>query len=196
MLKFFHNFLVIFNFFFSLSSDIQIFAVKPVAEPPVTADQHSTLLFGAPEPPILDYYASNSVRQFLQDRPVQRAPFDPLNEFKSLWIERTVYATERPLPGVMRMFAVVATSVHYLAPVENACETIENMNVELGRLIARFSSEATRPESVSPLSMRLQVRGNLLEKALFTFALTFRSFISSPPGHPRGGRQRRHRQVH
>ncbi|KAH9391162.1 Dedicator of cytokinesis protein 3 [Tyrophagus putrescentiae] len=147
----------------SYSQYIQIFAVKPVAEPPVTADQHSTLLFGAPEPPILDYYASNSVRQFLQDRPVQRAPFDPLNEFKSLWIERTVYATERPLPGVMRMFAVVATSVHYLAPVENACETIENMNVELGRLIARFSSEATRPESVSPLSMRLQ---GILEAAV------------------------------
>lgn len=128
--------------------------MKPLAEPPVTSDQ--SLIFGTPDN-VLTYYNTNSVRQFIQDRPIQRAPFDPNNEFKSLWIERTIYTTEKPLPGILRMFQVANTQVTYLSPIENACETIENMNNELSKLIVTYSSETNRPESISPLSMRLQV---------------------------------------
>lgn len=136
-------------------TDIQIFAVKPVAEPPVSSDQ--SLIFGPPDP-VLTYYQTNSVSKFIQDRPIQRAPFDPNNEFKSLWIERTIYTTEKPLPGILRMFQVVSTQVTYLTPIENASESIENMNNQLLKLITQYSNEATRPESISILSMRLQVR--------------------------------------
>ena len=143
--------MIIFSFF----SDIQIFAVKPVPEPPVLEDQ--ILIFGTPDP-VLGYYNTNYVKQFNQDRPIQRAPFDPNNEFKSLWIERTVFTIESQLPGVLRMFRVVNTRVNLLAPIDNACETIQNMNLELSKLVSTFQNENNRPEQLSPLTMRLQVR--------------------------------------
>ena len=131
--------------------------MKPVAEPPVSEDQ--TLMFGPPDA-VLGYYNTNYVKQFHQDRPIQRAPFDPNNEFKSLWIERTTYTTESQLPGVLRMFRVISTRVNFLAPIENACETIENMNSELSKLVSSFQND-NRPEQLSPLTMRLQVRIDL-----------------------------------
>lgn len=133
--------------------------MKPIAEPPVSSDQ--SLIFGPPDN-VLAYYQSNFVRQFIQDRPIQRPPFFPTNQFKSLWIERTMYTTEKPLPGIVRMFQVVSTHLTYLSPIENACETIENMNNELSKLIGTYSNEQTRSESISPLSMRLQVCTNIL----------------------------------
>lgn len=126
-----------------------------MAEPPVSPDR--SLIFGAPDN-VLSYYNTNYVRQFVQDRPIQRGSFDPNNEFKSLWIERTIYTIEKSFPGILRMFKVISTQVSYLSPIENACETIENMNIELNKLITTFSSNDTvKSESISPLSMRLQV---------------------------------------
>ncbi|KAH9422669.1 Dedicator of cytokinesis protein 3 [Dermatophagoides pteronyssinus] len=134
---------------------IQIFSVKPIPELPIAAD-----LFGPADHQALQYYQTNSVRQFSQDRPIQRGPFDPNNEFKSLWIERTIYTTEQSLPGMLRMFKVTSTLVTYLSPIENACETIENKNSELSKLIQTYGGagqeSANRPESIAPLSMRLQ----------------------------------------
>ncbi|KAH7639593.1 dedicator of cytokinesis protein-like protein 1 [Dermatophagoides farinae] len=134
---------------------IQIFSVKPIPELPISAD-----LFGPVDHQVLKYYQTNSVRQFSQDRPIQRGPFDPNNEFKSLWIERTIYTTEQSLPGMLRMFKVTSTLVSYLSPIENACETIENKNSELSKLIHTYGGggqeSANRPESIAPLSMRLQ----------------------------------------
>jgi dedicator of cytokinesis protein 3 len=103
------------------------------------------------------YYNTNCVRKFIYDRPVQRAPFDPNNEFKSLWIERTCCTIEHQLPGVLRMFEVVATQVSQVSPIEHACETIENMNNELSKLISNFTIEGKNESKISLLSMRLQV---------------------------------------
>ncbi|UXI23320.1 elongator complex protein 4 [Sarcoptes scabiei] len=132
---------------------IQIFSVRPVPEPPVHPDQ--ALIFGPPDN-VLNYYNTNAVKQFVQDRPIQRGAFDPNNEFKSLWIERTTYTIEQSLPGMLRMFKVISTLVTYLSPIENACETIDNKNIELSKLISSYVNESSRPESISPLSMRLQ----------------------------------------
>lgn len=135
--------------------DIQIFSVKPVPDPPLLPEE--TLQFGSPDNNVFNYYNTNSVKEFIQDRPIQRGPFDPNNEFKSLWIERTTFITEQQLPGMLRMFKAISKVVSYLSPIENACETIENKNSELSKLIAMYNNEKNRPESISPLSMRLQV---------------------------------------
>jgi dedicator of cytokinesis protein 3 len=129
-----------------------VVAVKPIPEPPLIPKSESTQI---PES-ALNYYNTNCVRKFIYDRPVQRAPFDPNNEFKSLWIERTCCTIEHQLPGVLRMFEVVATQVSQVSPIEHACETIENMNNELSKLISNFTIEG-KNESISLLSMRLQV---------------------------------------
>ena len=126
-------------------------AVKPVPEPPIARNESTQI----PET-ALNYYNTNCVRKFIYDRPVQRAPFDPNNEFKSLWIERTCCQIEHPLPGVLRMFEVVSTQVTQVSPIEHATETIENMNTELSKLISNFTIDG-KSESIAPLSMRLQV---------------------------------------
>lgn len=129
---------------------IQIVAVKPVPEPPQVPPS------AARADKIISYYNTNRVRKFIYDRPVQRAPFDPNNEFKSLWIERTHLIIEHPLPGALGAFEVVNSQVTQITPAEFACETIENMNVELSKLISNYTIDG-RNESISPLSMRLQV---------------------------------------
>ncbi|CAG2105189.1 unnamed protein product, partial [Medioppia subpectinata] len=142
---------------------IQIVAVRPVPDPPHIAKSESTANGSSTAPETaLNYYNTNCVRKFIYDRPVQRAPFDPNNEFKSLWIERQCCQIEHQLPGVLRMFEVVATHVTQVSPIEHACETIDNMNQELSKLISSFTSEA-KYESISPLSMRLQ---GILEAAV------------------------------
>ena len=132
--------------------DIQVVAVKPVPEPPILSKNES---FHIPET-ALNYYDRNCVRKFIYDRPVQRAPFDPNNEFKSLWIERTCCQIEHQLPGLLRMFEVVSTHVTQISPIEHASETIENMNQELSKLISNYTIDG-KYESIAPLSMRLQV---------------------------------------
>ncbi|CAG2177256.1 unnamed protein product, partial [Oppiella nova] len=148
----------------SQSQNIQIVAVKPVPEPPHILKNECNIGTGSSQIPdtALNYYSTNCVRKFIYDRPVQRAPFDPNNEFKSLWIERTCCQIEHQLPGVLRMFEVVATHVTQVSPIEHACETIENMNAELSKLISSFTTDA-KYESISPLSMRLQ---GILEAAV------------------------------
>lgn len=139
-------------------------AVKPVPEPPVLPKHDGSYI---PES-ALNYYNTNSVRKFIYDRPVQRAPFDPNNEFKSLWIERTCCQIEHRLPGVLRMFEVVSTQVSQVSPIEHASETIENMNQELSKLISNFTIEG-KYESIAPLSMRLQVIQSILMYFYYSF---------------------------
>ena len=153
-----------------------------MAEPPVIPKNEFTQI---PES-ALNYYNTNSVRKFIYDRPVQRAPFDPNNEFKSLWIERTCCQIEHQLPGVLRMFQVVSTHSTQVSPIEHACEQIENMNSELSKLISSFTpiTADSKYESIAPLSMRLQ---GILEAAVnggvakYMDAFLTQAYISANP---------------
>lgn len=134
-----------------LNSDeqfLQICSVKPVPEPRPEFEGKDV-----PDK-ILAYYLTNDVRTFIFDRPIHKGPADPENEFKSLWIERSTLTTCSKLPGTLRWSEVVHKRVTELSPLEHACESVENMNRELERLVQSYMTEAGKP--ISPLSMRLQ----------------------------------------
>nr|CAD7460974.1 unnamed protein product [Timema tahoe] len=129
---------------------IQICNVKPLPE--------ESTLFGAggdiPEK-ISSFYQVNDVRRFQLDRPVHKGTIDKDNEFKSLWVERTLLVTSSSLPGILRWFEVVEKSVEEVAPVQYACETMDNVNKELRQLINTYTID--RKRNINPFSMRLQV---------------------------------------
>ncbi|XP_064489712.1 dedicator of cytokinesis protein 3-like isoform X2 [Ornithodoros turicata] len=133
-----------------LNSDgqyIQICSAKPIPE--------SRPEFEGQNIPdkILNYYLVNDVSIFQFDRPIHKEPVDKDNEFKSLWIERTVLYTDGCLPSILRWLEVTHQRVEEIPPIVHACESIEAMNKELCRLIAQYTSDPKRP--ISPLSMRL-----------------------------------------
>lgn len=59
------------------------------------------------------------------------------------------------LPGILRWFEVIQTTIEEVPPVRFACETMEAKNAELRQLISLYKSDPKR--SIHPLSMRLQV---------------------------------------
>ncbi|XP_012533282.2 dedicator of cytokinesis protein 3 isoform X1 [Monomorium pharaonis] len=128
---------------------IQICNVKPIPE-------ESSLACNGVEVPerIVAFYLVNDVRKFTFDRPLHRGPVDRENEFKSLWIERTMLTTEAKLPGILRWFEVIEKRSELLAPVQYACETMQSVERELRRLVAQYTAEPHR--NINPFSMRLQ----------------------------------------
>ncbi|XP_053657758.1 dedicator of cytokinesis protein 3 [Anopheles marshallii] len=123
--------------------------VRPIADPYHLKSAKVTV----PEK-ISKYYEVNDVTRFQYDRPVHKGTVDKDNEFKSLWIVRTIYETAQPLPGILRWFEVSKTSEHELTPVEFACETIANVNKELSDLIVQYRLDPKR--NLNPFTMRLQ----------------------------------------
>ncbi|XP_026677811.1 dedicator of cytokinesis protein 3 [Diaphorina citri] len=87
---------------------IQICNVKPLPErgPPCI----NPPLAPVPDK-IAQYYQVNDVRTFQLDRPMHKGPIDKDNEFKSLWLERTIMTISSPLPGILRWFEVVESNV-------------------------------------------------------------------------------------
>ncbi|XP_033610429.1 dedicator of cytokinesis protein 3 isoform X2 [Cryptotermes secundus] len=129
---------------------IQICNVKPIPE-----DNPLFIEAGTDIPEkIASFYQVNDVRRFQLDRPVHKGPVDKDNEFKSLWIERTVLVTSSSLPGILRWFEVVEKSEKEVAPVQFACETMESVNKELRQLINQYTLD--RKRNINPFSMRLQ----------------------------------------
>ncbi|XP_053698434.1 dedicator of cytokinesis protein 3 isoform X2 [Sabethes cyaneus] len=152
--------------------------VRPISDPSHLKSAKVTV----PEK-ISKYYEVNDVTKFQYDRPIHKGTVDKENEFKSLWIERTIYDIAQPLPGILRWFEVTNASVHELTPVEFACETVANVNKELSDLIVQYRLEAKR--NLNPFTMRLQgsvdanVNGgfNKYQDAFFT-----ERFTKSPEG--------------
>ncbi|KAI5749746.1 hypothetical protein M8J76_009858 [Diaphorina citri] len=130
---------------------IQICNVKPLPErgPPCI----NPPLAPVPDK-IAQYYQVNDVRTFQLDRPMHKGPIDKDNEFKSLWLERTIMTISSPLPGILRWFEVVESNVEEVAPIQFACETIDNVNKDVKALISQYVSDPKR--NINPLSMRLQ----------------------------------------
>ncbi|NXF13127.1 DOCK2 protein, partial [Smithornis capensis] len=126
---------------------IQCFTVQPVEEAKVRLKGRSI-----PEQ-ITNFYKANHVQQFSYSRPFKRGPKDPDNEFANMWIERTTFLTAYPLPGILRWFAVTATTTTIISPLENAIETMLKTNEKIMSEINRHQSDSSLP--INPLSMLL-----------------------------------------
>ncbi|XKL62442.1 hypothetical protein PGB90_002275 [Kerria lacca] len=133
------------------SQYIQICNVKPLSEngPP------SEGVPLAPVPSkIARFYQVNDVKKFLLDRPLPKGTVDKDNEFKTLWLERTIMTISSSLPGILRWFEVIHSTTEEVPPIRFACETMETVNAELRQLISVYESDSKR--NINPLSMRLQ----------------------------------------
>ncbi|XP_034240436.1 dedicator of cytokinesis protein 1 isoform X3 [Thrips palmi] len=159
----------------SMQQFVQINKVEPVM------GERQQRLTGRPiNDQILRYHRVNNVQKFRFSRPFQRR--DPLlpsedsdmNEFASLWLERTVLVTSYPLPGILRWFPVTSSETYEISPLRNAIETMEAANKSLQELVIAHHNEPNLP--VNPLSMKLSgildaaVMGGITnyEKAFFT----------------------------
>lgn len=85
---------------------------------------------------------------------MHKGTVDKENEFKTLWLERTILSIASPLPGILRWFEVVHSSMEEVPPVRFACETMQNVNKDLRNLISQYMADPRR--NINPLSMRLQ----------------------------------------
>ena len=126
----------------------------------------------------LSLHQVNEVTSFMYSRPFKRASVssdNDDNEFATLWIERTILATAHQLPGILRWFPVIGTDVFELSPLENAIETMQNINRDLRNLLQEHIL-SNSPVPLKPLSMKLNgiidaaVMGGtaMYEKAFFS----------------------------
>lgn len=131
--------------------DFQISNVKPLPDiGPPSSDKPLAMV---PEK-VGRFYEINDVCIFQLDRPVHKGLIDRDNEFKSLWLERTILVISERLPGILRWFEVINSTTEEVPPVRFACETINSVNKNLKLLINQYINEPKR--NINPLSMRLQ----------------------------------------
>ncbi|KAH8346884.1 hypothetical protein KR059_001528, partial [Drosophila kikkawai] len=157
---------------------IQISNVRPVGD----AQSLKTAMVPVPEK-IARFYEVNDVTRFIYDRPMYKGPVDKDNEFKSLWIERTILEISSPLPGILRWFEVKQKSMQELTPVEYACEIISNAGKELSDLIVQYKRDPKR--NINPFSMRLQgtIDANVMGGiSKYQEAFFSEQFLKSPQG--------------
>jgi dedicator of cytokinesis protein 3 len=129
---------------------IQIGNIRPIAD---TTLLHSAMHI-VPDK-IAKFYKVNDVTKFKHDRPVHKGTVDKNNEFKTLWIERTILEINTPLPNILRWFEVKSEpKIRELTPVEVACETMENTIKELQELSNQYKSDDKG--NLNPFTMRLQ----------------------------------------
>ncbi|XP_044136813.1 dedicator of cytokinesis protein 2 isoform X2 [Bufo gargarizans] len=147
---------------------IQCFTVQPVLE-------ERPQFKNKPVPDqIINFYKSNYVQRFHYSRPIRKGTIDPENEFASMWIERTTFATAYRLPGILRWFEVTSMSHTTMSPLDNAIETMSATNEKILMLINQYQRDENLP--INPLSMCLNgivdpaVMGGFAkyEKAFFT----------------------------
>ncbi|XP_039296231.1 LOW QUALITY PROTEIN: dedicator of cytokinesis protein 3 [Nilaparvata lugens] len=131
---------------------IQICNVKPLPESGPPCVEGAPSIASVPHK-IARFYQVNQVSRFQLDRPNHKPPIDKDNEFKSMWLERTLLVTSDSLPGILRWFEVVQMTVEEVPPVQFACETMQNVNSDLSQLIAAYTLDPKR--SINMLSMRL-----------------------------------------
>uniref|UniRef100_UPI00398F705B dedicator of cytokinesis protein 2-like isoform X1 n=1 Tax=Pristiophorus japonicus TaxID=55135 RepID=UPI00398F705B len=147
---------------------IQCFTVQPVLE-----EQPHFKNKPVPDQ-VMNFYKANYVQKFQYSRPVRKGTVDPDNEFASMWIERTTFATAYKLPGILCWFEVNSITTSTISPLENAIETMEKTNEKILTLINQYQRDDHLP--INPLSMLLNgivdpaVMGGFAkyEKAFFT----------------------------
>ncbi|KAI8996169.1 hypothetical protein BC832DRAFT_542549 [Gaertneriomyces semiglobifer] len=103
---------------------------------------------------------------FTFSRPIHRPPpahifpdipaSDPAHEFLSLWTEKTVLATETPLPSLALRSKIFFSKTFLLSPVQTAVITVQSKNRQLSQMISQFSAhQHDRSVNLSPLTMHL-----------------------------------------
>ncbi|XP_072025453.1 dedicator of cytokinesis protein 3-like [Amphiura filiformis] len=80
---------------------------------------------------IKSFYTTNEVTSFKFDRPFNRGTKDKENEFKTLWVERTIVRTTEPLPGLLRWVEIEKSDTVEIKPILNAIEAMEEKNKDL-----------------------------------------------------------------
>lgn len=156
----------------------QISTVKPISD--INHLKNATNV--VPEK-ISRFYEVNDVIMFQHDRPMHKGQVDKNNEFKSLWVERTIIEIAEPLPNILRWFEVKRQTVRELPPVEVACETMENTLKELEDLVNQYKVDNKR--NLNPFTMRLKgtidanVQGGIpkYQEAFFSEA-----YLNAPEG--------------
>lgn len=129
---------------------IQIGNIRPIAD----TNLLQSAMHIVPDK-IAKFYKVNDVTKFKHDRPVTKGTVDKNNEFKTLWIERTILEINTPLPNILRWFEVKSEpKIRELTPVEVACETMENTIKELQELSNQYKSDDRG--NLNPFTMRLQ----------------------------------------
>ena len=86
------------------------------------------------------FYKVNSVCRFRHSRPFHKGEKDKSNEFKTLWLERTIYVTNGKFPGLLKSFPVKSSEIRDVSPLEYALETVESSSMELKELISSIKS--------------------------------------------------------
>ncbi|XP_065175778.1 dedicator of cytokinesis protein 1-like isoform X2 [Sycon ciliatum] len=92
---------------------------------------------------------ANNVETFTLNRPVQKGE---KKGFADMWIERTIYTTELPLPGLLHWSPVSHRETFDISPLANAVECIALKNREIRECKTRAEKNA---EQLNPLSMIL-----------------------------------------
>lgn len=100
------------------------------------------------------FYEVNDIRRFQHDRPLHKGTIDKNNEFKSLWIERTLIEISEPLPNILRWLEIKRQTVIELPPIEVACETLSNTMKELEELMNQYKLDSNK--NLNPFTMRLK----------------------------------------
>uniref|UniRef100_A0A6P4FAD5 Dedicator of cytokinesis protein 3 isoform X1 n=1 Tax=Drosophila rhopaloa TaxID=1041015 RepID=A0A6P4FAD5_DRORH len=157
---------------------IQISNVRPVGD----AQALKSAMVPVPEK-IARFYEVNDVTRFIYDRPMYKGTVDKDNEFKSLWIERTILEIASPLPGILRWYEVKQKTMQELTPVEYACEIISNAGKELSELTVQYKRDPKR--NINPFSMRLQgtIDANVMGGiSKYQEAFFSEQFLKSPQG--------------
>lgn len=131
----------------SQSQLIQVVAVKPVPNEFV-----KTLEDKYVKPAITNFHKYNNVKIFELRRPVMLEGF-ARDDVGGLAIEKTSMETTYPLPGILRSAPIESITNTRLSPIENACESMSNVNKELIEMIVDYSSDLKL--NINPLSMKI-----------------------------------------
>lgn len=73
--------------------------------------------------------SDNNVSKFRYSRPFYRnEDGEDERKFANLWLERTVLQISSPLPGILKWFPVVSSDTHFISPLKNAIEMMQESN--------------------------------------------------------------------
>ncbi|KAK3743713.1 hypothetical protein QZH41_012379, partial [Actinostola sp. cb2023] len=103
---------------------------------------------------ITKFYDVNHVNTFQYSRKFHQGQKEKDNEFKTMWLERTVLYTRYRFPGILCWFEVTNSDVELISPLQYALETMKSANKELRSVIGQQKADAKL--NINPLSMKLQ----------------------------------------
>ncbi|XP_031549558.1 dedicator of cytokinesis protein 1-like [Actinia tenebrosa] len=103
---------------------------------------------------ITKFYDVNHVNTFQYSRKFHQGQKEKDNEFKTMWLERTVLYTSYKFPGILCWFEVTNSDMELISPIQYALETMISVNKELRSVIGQQKADVKL--NINPLSMKLQ----------------------------------------